>query len=586
MANNDPARDARWVSRPLGARLVRGLALLLPISASTLVVFLVSRSLTPPSGSLGLYLGWWFGLSAVATLALILAGRLSRRLLPLAALLKVSLVFPDATPSRFRTAIASGTVGTLEERLAEAKRSDGEVTTTQAAQRLLALVAALDVHDGLTRGHSERVRAYSQLIGRELGLGEGELEMLNWAALLHDVGKLEISTEILNKTGRPTDAEWEAIRRHPAFGEALVEPLREWLGVWAAAVSDHHERWDGAGYPRRLAGTDISLAGRIVAVADVFDVITSARSYKDASSMAEGRQEIARGAGTQFDPEVVRAFLAVSLGRARLAVGPLSWLADAAVLVRAPLTAAGTLSAAAVVGTSLVPGPATNPTTRGGADLIPARASIAAISSPSARQAPNSTIVRNARSRPLTRAPVKPTIPVARSGVSKVGGAVEAPAPEAAPPVATAAGASAESPGSADETDRASSPAPSTQPKVPVSSPKTPKLPDVQKTVADLTDAVNAATSDIAAALPTLPKLPKPPSLPAVPCGAVAARGAGTPDRWFSPGRSRLPASDAGADRHDRADDGAPPTAPGQPAAEPAQAAVDDALLDTPTRLR
>ena len=120
--------------------------------------------------------------------------------------------------------------------------------------------------------------------------------------------------------------------------------MREWLGGWTDAVGYHHERWDGKGYPRGLSGEEIPLAGRIVAVADVFDVITSARSYKEAGSANAGRAEIARCAGTQFDPRVVRAFLNVSLGRMRLVMGPLSWLAHTPVLGRLPLTsAAGTV---------------------------------------------------------------------------------------------------------------------------------------------------------------------------------------------------------------------------------------------------
>jgi putative nucleotidyltransferase with HDIG domain len=348
----------QWSARPVGAGLIRAFALLLPVVSSVGVVYAASQLVRPPTGSFVLYLGWWAALSGAATIVLAAVGRLTKRLLPLAALFKLSLVFPDGAPSRFRTAMRSGTVKTLEERLAEARRGHPDVTPAEAAQRLLVLVAALDDHDSLTRGHSERVRAYSQTIGRELGLKAHELDLLNWAALLHDVGKLEVPREILTKTGRPTDEEWTTLRRHPELGAALVAPLREWLGEWCDAVGEHHERWDGGGYPSGKAGTDISLAGRIVAVADVFDVITSSRSYKQASAASAGRAEIARCAGTQFDPEIVRAFLAISVGRARLATGPLAWLAQAPVLARIPLTsAAGTLSAAAVaVGAIAAPG--------------------------------------------------------------------------------------------------------------------------------------------------------------------------------------------------------------------------------------
>jgi hypothetical protein len=208
----------------------------------------------------------------------------------------------------------------------------------EAAEILLQLVAALDVHDKITRGHAERVRGYSYALATQIGLGGADLDRLNWAALLHDIGKLEVSTEILNKPGKPTDEEWEQLKRHPLYGETLVEPLNDWLGTWTEAVGYHHERWDGKGYPRGLTGEEIPFAGRIVAIADVFDVITSARSYKEASNASDARAEIARCAGTQFDPQLVREFVNISLGRMRLVMGPVSWLSHAPLLARLPLT--------------------------------------------------------------------------------------------------------------------------------------------------------------------------------------------------------------------------------------------------------
>ena len=238
-------------------------------------------------------------------------------------------------------------------------------TPNESAERLLTLVAALSEHDKLTRGHSERVRAYAVMIGEEMRLDPEELDLLNWAALLHDIGKLDVSGEILRKPGRPTEAEWEQLKRHPLLGERLVGPMGAWLGGWSNAVGYHHERWDGEGYPRGVAGDEIPLAGRIVAIADVFDVITSARSYKAAGAATAGREEIARCAGTQFDPRVVRAFLNVSLGRMRLVMGPLSWLAHTPVLGRLPLasTAGSIWSAVAVVAvaTGLVGSGSTEP---------------------------------------------------------------------------------------------------------------------------------------------------------------------------------------------------------------------------------
>ncbi len=330
----------RWRARPVQAVLIRAVAFLVPIASSLIFVHLASGVVPMPTGSLWFFLLWWLGISAAATVVLIGIDRLTRRLLPLAALFKLSLVFPDSAPSRFKTALRVGSVGTLEERLAAAQEGRSTETPVEAAERLLGLVAALNAHDRVTRGHSERVRAYSRMIGEELRLTKEQIDLLNWAALLHDVGKLQVSEEILNKEGKPTEDEWRQIKLHTVYGAAIVAPLREWLGEWAGAVTQHHERWDGQGYPAGLAGEEIGLPGRIVSVADVFDVITSTRSYKTSSVPEDARAELARCAGTQFDPRVVRAFLNVSLGRLRFAMGPLSWLSHAPILARLPLTPA------------------------------------------------------------------------------------------------------------------------------------------------------------------------------------------------------------------------------------------------------
>ena len=349
------SQTTRWTPRPMQARLIRAVALVAPFAASIVFVALVSAVFPAPLGSFWLYLAWWVVLTALATLVLVAVDRVARRLLPLAVLFKLSLVFPDRAPSRFRTALNSRSVDTLEERVAAMKAGQADATPVEAAQELLELVAALDTHDPLTRGHSDRVRAYSQMIAEEMKLSEEEIDLLNWAALLHDIGKLEVPTEILEKEGRPNDEEWAILRRHPEFGGEIVAPLRGWLGAWANAVSQHHERWDGGGYPAGATGEQIGLAARIVAVADVFDVITSARSYKSASDAQAAREEIAHCAGAQFDPRVVRAFLAISLGKLRFAMGPLSWLSHAPLLGRLPLTPAiGTVSGALAVAAAAV----------------------------------------------------------------------------------------------------------------------------------------------------------------------------------------------------------------------------------------
>ncbi len=350
----------RWAARPVQAALIRAFVFVVPIAGSVVFLHFLSGLVPMPTSSFVLFISWWVMMSGAATVVLVVIERAARRLLPLVALYKLSLVFPDAAPSRFRNALRSNTVETLAERVAQAKAVNDGSTPVEAAERLLALVSELDSHDRLTRGHSERVRAYAQMIGHEMHLSPRELDLLNWAALLHDVGKLSVPSEILTKAGSPTKEQWSVLRRHPEFGQELIAPLREWLGEWSHAVVQHHERWDGNGYPYGTSGTDIALAARIVAVADVFDVITSARSYKSPFASTVARDEIARCAGEQFDPRVVRAFLNISLGRLRLVMGPLSWLAHVPVLGRLPLTPAiGAVTAsvatmAAVVTTGLV----------------------------------------------------------------------------------------------------------------------------------------------------------------------------------------------------------------------------------------
>ncbi|HEY8103611.1 MAG TPA: HD domain-containing phosphohydrolase, partial [Gaiellaceae bacterium] len=337
MAAADRAQP-RWSAHPWRARGLRLLVYALPIGGSLLFVRLATAVTGVPTSSLWIFLAWWFAMSLAATAVVSLIYAVSRRLLPLGALLELSLVFPDESPSRFKLALRSGTVESLEERLLLLRQANEAASAQEAAEILLQLAGALDVHDKITRGHAERVRAYSYSLGKQLSLGADDLDRLNWAALLHDIGKLEISAEILNKPGKPTDDEWEQLRRHPLYGETLVEPLNEWLGDWTDAVGYHHEHWDGKGYPRGIAGEKIPLGGRIVAIADVYDVITSARSYKEPASPTEARAELTRCAGTQFDPRLVRAFVNISLGRMRLVMGPLSWLSHAPLLARMPLT--------------------------------------------------------------------------------------------------------------------------------------------------------------------------------------------------------------------------------------------------------
>jgi hypothetical protein len=341
----------RWSARPGLARVARLIAYTVPLVLAMASGWMIGRqAFTQPWPTLVR----WAAMSAVATAVLIGVECVARRLLPLCALMNLSLVFPDRAPSRFSVALRSGNVKQLEDRAAQ--------DSADAAATILANVMALHAHDRRTRGHSERVRAFAVMIGQELSLPRDQLDRLQWAALLHDIGKLEVPSAILNKDGRPTDEEWSTLQGHPAYGERLIAPLADWLGEWVGAVNEHHERWDGEGYPRGLRGEEISLAGRIVAVADAFEVMTAARSYKKPLSISAARTELTRCAGAQFDPAIVRAFLNVSIGRVRGALSPLAWTTQLPFVPSiAAIPAPGAVAAAGAVVGGLILGPAAPP---------------------------------------------------------------------------------------------------------------------------------------------------------------------------------------------------------------------------------
>jgi putative nucleotidyltransferase with HDIG domain len=300
-------------------------------------------------------------IAIISTVVLFGVDRATRKALPLAVLLDLTLVFPDEAPSRFRVALRSGGTRTLQQRI-EDYRAIGDDHPAEAAEHVLELVAALSQHDRRTRGHSERVRAYANMIGNELGLDDEQVDKLQWAALLHDIGKLEVPFEILNKPGKLDADEYDVIKTHPEIGAQFAAPLAGWLGEWVHAVGQHHERWDGGGYPTGLRQTEICLAARIVSVADTFDVMTSIRSYQEASSSATARQELADCAGSQFDPAIVRAFLSISLGKLRMAMGPLSWLTQLSLFPPGIVSAGAAPAMTAVAGlTAATIGVATGP---------------------------------------------------------------------------------------------------------------------------------------------------------------------------------------------------------------------------------
>ena len=159
-----------------------------------------------------------------------------------------------------------------------------------------------------TESHAERLVQITRNIGTAMGLGEQELDLLHMLSKLHDIGKIGISDQILNKPGKLTDEEWTEMRKHPEIGYRIASASPA-LSVVAEAVLTHHERWDGKGYPRGLSGEAIPLVSRILAVADAYDAMTEQRPYRDPLSPEEAFAEIERCAGTQFDPSVARVFL-------------------------------------------------------------------------------------------------------------------------------------------------------------------------------------------------------------------------------------------------------------------------------------
>jgi len=191
-------------------------------------------------------------------------------------------------------------------RLVEANR----LLEKSALEAVESLNATVDAKDPYTAGHSQRVQRIAVALGVELGMGAEQLDVLRFAGLFHDIGKIGVPDAILTKPGRLTELEFEIVKRHPEDGARIVGRLHR-LHAAVPAVLHHHERWDGDGYPHRLRGEAIPLEASIVGLADALDAMTTDRPYSDARPLDEATEEIVLNRGTQFAPSVVDAFVAL-----------------------------------------------------------------------------------------------------------------------------------------------------------------------------------------------------------------------------------------------------------------------------------
>jgi len=175
---------------------------------------------------------------------------------------------------------------------------------------VMVLANTIDAKDKYTHGHSKRVADYCIAVAKQLGFSKVHIRNLQIGALLHDIGKIGIKDEIIKKTTKLTEEEYQEIKAHPSIGAEIVSPV-DFLFDKMPMIKHHHEKYDGTGYPDGLKGDEIPIEARIISIADAYDAITSERPYRKGLSHKKAVEELKRGAGTQFDPEIVKVFLSL-----------------------------------------------------------------------------------------------------------------------------------------------------------------------------------------------------------------------------------------------------------------------------------
>ncbi|GEJ59413.1 HD domain-containing phosphohydrolase [Anaeromyxobacter diazotrophicus] len=216
----------------------------------------------------------------------------------------------DAARLRRENERLTGEVQRQNDQLREINLRLEEMVRERTQALLEGLISALDYRDAETQWHSRRVSLYARRLAQQLGIGEPEITTIEHGALLHDIGKIGVRDGVLLKPGPLADDEWIEMKRHPELGWHLLQRV-DYLRTASIIVLQHQERWDGQGYPARLRGEEIVVGARIFHVVDTLDAMTSDRPYRRARPLADARAEVLRCRGTQFDPAVVDAFLAV-----------------------------------------------------------------------------------------------------------------------------------------------------------------------------------------------------------------------------------------------------------------------------------